>query len=207
MDIQIFDMEQGGDAWHLARLGIPTASEFSTVIAQPGPRGGEAKGRRTYLLKLLGERLTGEPAENYTNAHMERGKAMEAEARDLYCMVADTELQRVGFIRRGDAGCSPDSLIGDDGMLEVKTKLPHLQLDCILRDEVPPEHKAQLQGQLWIAGRQWVDLVSYWPGLPLFVKRVVRDGPYIAALDKAVAQFNVELNALGERISQRKKTA
>lgn len=206
MDIQVFDCEQGGEDWFACRLGIPTSSEFSTVMAK-GRGGGESKTRRTYMLKLLGERLTGQPAENYTNAHMERGKVMEAEARDLYQLVTGNECQQVGFIRCGDAGCSPDSLVGDDGMVEIKTKLPHLQLDCLLRDAVPPEHVDQLQGQLWISRREWVDFVSYWPCLDPFIKRVPRDEVAIKAISDAVQAFNADLVELADRIAQKRKAA
>lgn len=191
----LFDVEQGTDEWHRCRLGIPTASEFASVLAK-----GQGKMRRTYMLKLLGERLTGEPAESYSNAHMERGKVMEDEARKLYEFVHDTELTRVGFIRNGDKGCSPDSLIGENGMLEVKTKLPHLQLEAILSDRLPPEHVAQVQGQLWVAEREYVDFVSYWPKTPLFVKRVPRDEFYINELAAEVERFCAELDDLTERL-------
>lgn len=199
MELQIFDCEQGSPEWHSCRCGIPTASEFSTVLAK-GRGGGESVTRRKYLLTLIGQRLTGKVEEGYTNGHMERGKTMEEEARDLYSMVADIEPQRVGFMRRGDAGASPDSLIGTDGLLEIKTKLPHLQLECLLSDQVPTEHVAQIQGQLWIAAREWVDFVSYWPGIKLFRKRVYRDEAYIAKLKVAVDEFNNELLELLEKV-------
>ena len=89
-ELQIFECEQGSAEWFAARAGIPTASEFATVMARG--RGGESKTRRTYMLKLIGERLTGQPMESYTNAHMERGKVMEAEARDLYAMVRNASI-------------------------------------------------------------------------------------------------------------------
>jgi hypothetical protein len=206
MDVQIFDCEQGEPAWYAARLGIPTASEFDTVQAR-GKGGGESKIRRTYMLKLAGEILTGEPMYSYANEHMERGKEMEGEARNLYAMVTDLVPARVGFMRRGDAGASPDSLVGDDGLLEIKTKLPHLQLECLLNNEVPSEHRAQCQGQLWISGRQWVDFVSYWPGLPLFVKRMTRDELYIAKLREGINLFNNELRALVETVKAYKRAA
>lgn len=210
MELQIFECEQGSPDWHACRLGIPTASEFSTVLAGKGPRGGETreyKTRRTYMLKLAGERITGEPMYSYSNDHMERGKEMESEARDAYAFMTDNEPRRIGFLRRGDAGASPDSLIGDVGMLEIKTKLAHLQLECILSDELPSEHRAQCQGQLWIAGREWVDFVSYWPGLPLFVKRVFRDEEYISALAAAVRAFNAEMDDLIARVKQYQRAA
>lgn len=206
MELQIFNCEQGTPEWYAARAGIPTASEFDTVMAK-GRGNAESKTRRTYMLKLIGERLTGEPMWTYSNEHMERGKVMESEARDLYQMIAELECQQVGFLRRGDAGCSPDSLVGNDGMLEIKTKLPHLQLDCILYDELPAEHRAQCQGQLWIAEREWVDFVSYWPGLPLFAKRVFRDEPYIARLAEAVRVFNAEMEETIAKVQQYRRAA
>jgi hypothetical protein len=206
MELKVFNCEQGTPEWYQARAGIPTASEFDTVMAK-GRGGAESKTRRTYMLKLIGERLTKEPMWSYGNEHMVRGKEMEAEARDLYQMIAEVECQQVGFLRRGDAGCSPDSLIGDDGMLEIKTKLPHLQLDCILYDELPAEHRAQCQGQLWIAEREWVDFVSYWPGLPLFAKRVFRDEAYIARLAEAVRAFNAEMEETIAKVQQYRRAA
>jgi hypothetical protein len=197
--IETFDIEQGTDEWFRARMGIPTASEFSTVLAK-GKGDSESKTRRTYMLKLAGEVLTGEPMESYTNAHMERGKSMEDEARNFYSFKHDAELTRVGFVKNGSTGCSPDSLIGDNGMVEIKTKLPHLMIDCLLRDSFPADHKAQCQGGLWVTGREWIDLVIYWPGLPLFVKRATRDEAYIAELAKAVEQFNAELAETVKRV-------
>lgn len=197
--IEIFDCEQNSLEWRKARLGIPTASKFHTVMAS-GRGGGESKTRRDYLFKLLGERLTDEPMWEYNNEHMERGKEMESEARDLYEFHTDYDLTRVGFIRNGQAGCSPDSLIGANGMLEIKTKLAHLQCEVLLYDELPSEHRAQCQGQLWVAEREWLDFVSYWPKLPLFAKRVYRDEAYIKKIAEEVDRFNCELADLVERI-------
>lgn len=206
MELQIFNCDQGSQEWLACRAGIPTASEFDTVLAK-GKGGGESKTRRTYMLKLIGERLTGAPMYSYSNDHMERGKEMEDEARNLYSMVSDLEPVQIGFMRRGDAGASPDSLVGNDGLLEIKTKLAHLQLDVLLTDELPSEHRAQCQGQLWIAQREWVDFVSYWPGLPLFAKRVFRDESYIARLKVEVDAFNNELLETIERINKYKRAA
>lgn len=195
--IQIFDCEQGTPEWHACRLGIPTASEFKSILAK-----GEGKTRRTYMMKLLGERFTGEPAENYQNAHMDRGKEMEAEARDAYAFENSVTVKRVGFIRNGEVGCSPDSLIGDDGTVEIKTRMPHLQMELLVSGKLPPEHVAQIQGQLWVTGRAYCDFVSYWPRLPLFVKRVERDDAYIKTLAAEVDQFVFELNDLTEKLTR-----
>lgn len=199
MDLQIIDCTQGSPEWYAARAGIPTASMFDTVMAK-GRGGAESKTRRKYMLQLIGERLTGQPMESFSNDHTERGKAMEAEARDLYAMVRGVEPQQVGFMRRGNAGASPDSLIGTDGVLEVKTKLPHLQIEVLLANRLPPEHVAQVQGQLWISGRSWCDFVSYSPALPLFVLRVFRDEPYIARLAVEINEFNEDLAAVMKQV-------
>jgi hypothetical protein len=204
MGLEIIDCEQGSEAWFRSRMGIPTASEFKTIIGiKKDAR--EKVTRRTYLLKLAGEIITGEPAESFSNSHMDRGHAMEDEARNLYAFMTDVEPQRVGFVRNGLKGCSPDSLIDDPilgkrGVLEVKTKLPHLMIDCLLKDEFPPEHKAQCQGALWICEREWVDIAVYWPKLPLFVKRAYRDEAFIRDLSQAVDDFNSELAEMVERV-------
>lgn len=197
--MEIVTCDQGTEEWFRARMGIPTASEFATVLAK-GRGGGDSKTRQTYLYKLAGEIITGQPMENYSNAHMERGQAMEDEARTLYQFMADVDCERVGFIRSGRKGASPDSLVGADGMVEIKTKLPHLMIETLLRGEFPPEHKAQCQGQLWVAEREWIDIAVYWPGLPLFVTRATRDEPYIRELSDAVDAFNAELDTIVDRV-------
>lgn len=195
--MKIIDCEQNTDAWHRARMGIPTASEFKTVIGVKKDARDKVT-RRNYMLRLAGEILTGEPAETYANNHMERGHAMEDEARNLYCFMHDAEPQRVGFILNGQKGCSPDSLIGKDGVLEIKTALPHILIGYFLKDDFPPEHKAQCQGHLWVTGRDWIDIAVYWPRLPLFVKRAHRDDGYIATLAGAIKAFNEELQEIVE---------
>lgn len=187
--MEIFDCEQGTPEWRAARLGIPTASEFAAVKAK-----GEGKTRRTYMMKLIGELITGEPTEGFSNGHMDRGHEMEPDARNLYAFRLDVEPVQVGFIRNGRKGASPDSLVLDNGMCEIKTKLPHLQAEVLLADRLPPEHMAQLQGNLWVAEREWIDFVSYWPKMPLFVKRVYRDEIYIKNLAAEVDLFNAELD-------------
>lgn len=201
--MEIFDLEQGSGDWFSARLGIPTASEFATVLRDKS----DSKTRRTYLYKLAGEIITGEPMESYSSAHMERGKAMEGEAREAYAFIANVEPQRVGFIRNGRAGASPDSLIGANGLVEIKTKCAHAMVECILRNEFPPEHVAQCQGQLWITEREWIDIAVYWPGFPLFVKRAYRDEPYIKQLSEAVSEFNAELDEIVSRVLGQQRRA
>ncbi len=197
--MEIVTCEQGTPEWHQARVGIPTASEFQTLLMK-GKKGGESLTRKTYMRKLAGEIITGEPMWSFNNEHMERGKQWEAEARDLYAFLHDAEPQQVGFIRNGRKGASPDSLIGDRGGLEIKTRLAHLQIELLEDGEVPAEHIAQIQGCMWIADREWWDFVSFSPRLPLFVRRVERDDAFIGLLSQAVDQFNSELDELVERI-------
>lgn len=190
--IQIIDCEQGSPEWFSARMGIPTASEFSTVMAK-GKDGGASKTRADYLRKLAGEILTGEPMESYTNGHMERGKLQEDEARDLYALQYNVEPVRIGFVRNGNMGCSPDSFIGDDGGLEIKTALPHIQIERLRLGRLPPEHRHQVQGSIWTCERKRWTFVSYCPRLPLLVVPVERDDGFIAELAGAVTKFNAEL--------------
>ncbi len=127
---------------------------------------------------------------------------MEDEARNAYVFMQDAEPIKVGFIRNGDKGCSPDSLLNAAGLLEIKTKLPHLQLDVILSGQMPPEHMAQVQGQIWVAEREYCDFVSYWPKLPLFVQRVYRDDDYIKNLSAAVDSFLEDMEKLQAKIGK-----
>jgi hypothetical protein len=195
MPIEIINVEQGTPEWFKARAGIPTASEFSSVLAK-----GQGKTRRAYMLRLAGERITGEPGETFTSPAMERGRLMEDDARREYQFLFDADPVQVGFVRNQSAGCSPDSFLGDAGGIEIKTKRADLQIDVLLSDEVPSEHKAQLQGFLWVCEREWVDFISFWPGLPLFVKRVTRDEDYIKMLSDEVERFNQETDAIVAQI-------
>lgn len=204
MSIIVFDsLEQGTEEWFQARMGMPTASEFQCLLAK-GRGGGESKGRKTYLYKLAGERISGKPMEHYSNGYLERGHAMEDEARALYELTAECDVKRVGFVRNDlfRAGASPDGFVGDDGLIEIKTKAPHLQLELLESGELPGEHRAQCQGAMWVSGRQWVDFVSYFTGMPPFILRVDRDERYIAELAVAVKEFNEELDALVARYKQ-----
>ncbi|MDQ0505995.1 hypothetical protein QOZ94_002799 [Xanthobacter agilis] len=168
---------------------------FKAILAK-----GEGKTRRTYMLKLAAEIITGEPGDGLSTEDMERGHIMEPEARNFYAFQKDVEPELVGFIRNGQKGCSPDSLIGADGALEIKTKKPPLMIECLLKDEFPAEHKAQCQGVLWVAEREWIDICVYWPKLQPFIKRAYRDELYIASMSKAVDDFNSELSELVERV-------
>lgn len=199
MPLEFFDFEQNSPQWLECRRGLPTASMFGTVIGK-GRDGGASTTRKTYLHKLAGEVVTGELSESFSNRHTERGHEHELAARDAYAFLHDVEPVQVGFARNGRAGASPDALIGENGALEIKSKVPHLLIEAMLRGSFPPEHKAQVQGQLWILEREWADLAIYWPGMPLVEYRAPRDEDYIARLAAAVDVFNEELDLIVERI-------
>src|SRR5882762_476983 len=122
MPIEIIDCEQRSEEWFKVRMGIPTASMFGVILAQSDER----KGRASYMRKLAGEIITKIPMESYTNDDMERGNQQEPEILARYQFEQDTEVHHVGFIKNGNKGCSPDGLLGDDGMVQIKSAAPHV---------------------------------------------------------------------------------
>ena len=193
--IEILNFPQNSSEWFEARRGIPTASEFGSILAK-----GEGKTRASYMRKLAAEIITGEIGESFTSPAMDRGKEMEAEARKYYAFLTDSEPELVGFIRNGNKGGSPDSLIGDNGLLEIKTMRGDVLIEVIMKDEFPNVHKAQCQGNLLVSEREWIDLQVYWPKMPRFCKRAYRDEAYLRTLASEVDRFSDELATLVERI-------
>ncbi|WP_189514706.1 lambda exonuclease family protein [Kushneria pakistanensis] len=193
--MQILTLEQGTPEWHTARLGIVTMSELKTLLMKGKGPSNFGAGALSYMHQLIGERITGESADAFQgNAHTQRGHALEPMARELYSEVTgNTRLEQVGIILNHSAGYSPDSLVGSDGLIEVKTKLPKYQIELLLADKLPQEHLAQCQGGLWVSEREWIDFVSYWPGMPLFVKRAYRDEALIRNIAERVEKFYQEL--------------
>jgi len=192
------DVEQGSDEWRQLRLGIPTSSMFKVLMTKTE----EKKGRTTYLHKLAGEQITGEPMENFTNDAMEDGKAKEPLLREDYTFYRGSEPRQVGFIRSGKCGCSPDGLIGDAGLLDIKRAAPHVLIAMRLRwladpTYFPSEHYAQCQGGLMVSGRTWCDLLVGYPKMkPPLIMRTWRDELYIQQLRDAVDLFELELRRL-----------
>lgn len=196
LSIQIFDCEQGTPEWFDCRKGIPTSSEFSTVMAK-GKDGGASITRAKYMRQLAGEIHTGEPApEGYTNAFMDRGHELENEARTLYAFMKDAEPRRVGFVKNGRAGCSPDSLIGERSGLEIKVAIPAVQIERLQRNDLPPEHKAQVQGSMWVTNRPTWEFMSYCPKMPPLLLTIQREDEYIANLVRSVTAFTEELDMM-----------
>ena len=191
-------MIQGSEEWFQARCGKATASEFVCVLAK-----GQGKTRSAYLRRVVAERLTGKPVETYRNGHMGRGEEQEPFGRLDYEAHTGNMVQEVGFIDHEElaAGCSPDGLIDEDGGVEIKSVIATVQVDTILSGGYPPEHKAQVQGNLWITKRKWWDFCSYCPDmreerLRRYIHRVQRDEAYIRALEAEVRKFLSEADQL-----------
>lgn len=186
----ITEIEQGTPEWLALRLGIITCSELECLLVNGKGESGFGAGAFTYMNTLIGERITEEAADPFTgNKHTERGHELEGIARGLYESQVDVSTSQVGIILNHGIGYSPDSLVGANGLTEIKTKLPKFQVEVILSGEIPKEHVAQCQGGLWVSEREWIDFVCYWPGMPLFIKRAYRDEVMIRKLSERVKTF------------------
>ncbi len=189
---------QGSDEWKAMRLGKVTASRVSDVIAKT--KSGPAASRANYAAQLIAERLTGTPAESYTNAAMQHGTETEPEARSAYEFYQGVTVQEIAFVAHpkiDQAGCSPDGLVGDDGLVEIKAPNTSTHLETLLGQSVPGKYITQIQFQLACTGRKWCDFVSFDPRMPenmrLFIKRVDRDDAKIKELEMEIASFLLEL--------------
>lgn len=194
---EIIECVQGDDVWHEHRRGRPTSSRYPDILAQ-----GEGKMRAKYRRQIAGEIMTGELMETYSNEKMDRGKEHEPDLRARYAFENNCDVEKIGFVKMNpqlcDTGCSPDGLVGPDGMVEFKSMEPHLLIE-LLEKEKPPiaaGHMAQVQGGMWIMERKWTDLVIGWPKLPLLIRRVPRDEAFIARLIHELKLFNVEVAQL-----------
>ena len=200
--MNIIDCIQGTPEWFAARCGKVTASRIADLMATL-KSGGEAAGRKNYRAQLVVERMTGQPTDSYTNGAMQWGIDNEASARDAYSFVSGNTVEEIGFIDHPEipmSGCSPDGLIGGDGMVEIKCGNTATHIDWMLAGIVPAEHQKQMQWQMDCAGRQWCDFVSYDPRMPidlqLFVCRLHRDDNRIAEMRAAVIAFLAEVDAM-----------
>ena len=182
-------LEQGTDEWHAARAGIVTMSALDAVLVNGRGESGFGVGAFTYMNELIGERFTGRPVVNFSSASTQRGHDDEPVARELYEIETDSKVENVSIILNHGCGYSPDGLVGNDGLIEIKSKLPKFQVAILLENEVPKEHEAQIYGGLWCAEREWLDFVSYCEGMPLFIKRVYRDEAKIRNIAERVKIF------------------
>lgn len=189
MGLTVLDVEQGSDEWHAARCGIVTASVVGQLVTARTLKIAANDTSRGLTAQLVAERITGYSEPIRTSADMERGTLDEPYARDVYSK-HHAPATRAGFMVRDDwgwrLGYSPDGLVGDDGLIEIKSRKQKIQLATILADTVPAENMAQIQCGLLVSGRDWCDYVSYCGGMPLYVRRVLPDAAWHEAIIAAV---------------------
>ncbi len=193
MSLEVFnELEQGTDEWLAARCGIVTASVVGQLITPKTIKPATNDYSRGLTMTLAAERITGHVEPMQVSSAMERGTLDEPYARDIYSEHFAPAVE-VGFMvrerREFRLGYSPDGLVGDDGLIEIKSRNQKIQLATILADEVPLANMAQCQAGLLVSGREWLDYVSYSGGMPLYVKRVLPDPRWFAAIIEAVADF------------------
>ncbi len=201
--MRIVQCEQGSREWIEARLGIPTASCFDKILTASGALSGQSD---KYMAKLLAEWFLGEPVDERESQFMERGTALEPQALAAYEFDRSVDVQRVGFCLRDDGavGASPDGLVGDDGAVEVKTPAAQTHMLYMIGG-ITHEYRVQVQGQLWITGRKWCDLLAYNPVLPSVTVRFERDEEYIKTLAESVDKFIGKLEAAKDRLSDKRE--
>jgi len=198
-------MEQRTEEWFQARLGKVTASRVADVLAKI--KSGESASRRNYKIQLVSERLTGEKQETYINQAMQDGIDREFYARERYVQQFG-EVEEVGFVKHPtlEAGASPDGMVGDDGIIEIKCPMGSTHTETLMTQDVPSRYIPQIQFQLLVTGRKWCDFVSYNPMFPehlqVFVKRVEADPVYQKELESEVKQFLSEVDNVINKLKE-----
>ena len=190
------NMEQRSPEWYAVRLGKVTGSQVSAVLAKR-----DSATRANYLSELVVERLTNQQAEFFMNDAMQWGVDTEPQARMAYEAHKGVLVDEIGFVNHvaiSNFGCSPDGLVGLDGLIEIKCPNSKTHIDTVLSKKAPTKYIPQMMAQMACTGRKWCDFVSFDPRLPedlqLFVVRVDRDDQYIANLEKEVSAFLAEVD-------------
>jgi len=193
-------MDQRTPEWYAARLGKVTASRVADIVAKT--KTGYSTSRMNYMAELICERLTGMQGASYASAAMQWGVETEPQARSAYEGATGSLVIELGFAPHNAilmAGASPDGLVGDDGLVEIKCPITATHIETLLGQSVPSRYNTQMQWQMACTGRKWCDFVSYDPRMPekmrLFTKRVERDNVAIAELEREVVNFLNELEA------------
>ena len=191
---------QGTPEWQTARLGIPTSSNFDKLITT---KGDQSKSRLKYMYQLAAERITGVKEETYQNGAMQRGIQMEEEARNMYELITGNTVTIVGVCypnKKKPYGCSPDGLVGDDGAIEIKCPTSAVHVGYLLEGALPTDYIQQIQGQLLVTGRKWVDFFSFYPNLKPLLIRVTPDEKFQKALAVELNKFVSELDEITKKI-------
>lgn len=191
------DVAQHTDEWLALRCGLLTASELKNIITPVKLEYASNDQERTHLYELAGQRITGYVEPSYLGPDMERGMEEEGEARALY-MQKYAPVLMTGFMTNDKwgftLGFSPDGLVGDDGIIEIKSRRNKFQIQTIIKDLMPVEHRIQVQAGLLVSGRKWCDFISYSGGLHLYVKRIHADEEVQTAIIAAAGQFYTKLD-------------
>jgi YqaJ-like viral recombinase domain. len=199
------DLEQGSDEWLDARRGMITASTIGRLITPKTIKPAGNPDSRALIAELAAERITGWSEFVYVNADMQRGVDDEPRARDLYSEKYEP-VTEIGFLVEDDLGgrglklgFSPDGLVGDPGLIEVKSRKPKKHLETILSGDVPPENMAQVQAGLLVSRREWCDYISYCGGLPMWRVRVFPDPRWVEAIIATVEQAELAIESMVNR--------
>ena len=205
--VEATKIEQGSDAWKALRAGKVTASRVADVLSKI--KSGESAGRKNYRMDLVAERLTGKPADSFTNSAMQWGTEQEPFARIAYETHKGLFVEQVPFVDHPTIewfGCSPDGLVGEDGLLEIKCPNTTTHLEYLQDGKPPSKYIPQMMAQMACTGRKWCDFASFDPRLPedlqLFVVRLNSDDAYIQEMEAEVKQF---LNEVDATLSQLKR--
>jgi putative phage-type endonuclease len=192
-------MEQGSDEWKHIRLGKLTASRVSDMMAKT--KTGWGASQANLMAQLIVERLTGQPQESYTNAAMQWGNDREPEARAAYAFMRDIDVAQEAFVDHptiANAGASPDGLVGDDGLLEIKCPNSATHIDYLLSDKIDDKYIKQMQWQMACTGRKWCDWMTYDPRMPtnlqIKIVRVDRDDAMISEIEAEGIKFLAEID-------------
>jgi len=200
----IENIDQGSSEWHELRLGKITASRMSDVLSK-GRGSAPSKTAETYMMELLAEKLTGEPKPFFENDAMRWGTETEPQARAMYELKSGYDVKEVAFIERNDfVGVSPDGLITECGMLEIKCPTTITQIKRALTDDYSKDYYTQIQCQLWVAEREWCDFVSFDPRLDVeagyLLQRVARNEDFIGDMRIKTEAFIERMNDFYERL-------
>lgn len=194
------DIEQGTPEWDGIRRGMITASAIKVLVTPTG-KAANNDSSRAYLHQLLAERITGTSEAGYYSDDMARGHILEPLARDFYSRHY-APVKQCGFIIKnyGDfsIGYSPDGLVGGDGLIEIKCRLSKHHINTILQGQIPSEYVTQVQTGLAVSNREWIDYISFTPGLPFFTVRNYRDEKLIKAIEEAACEGEQKISATNE---------
>lgn len=201
-------MDQRTDEWFAARVGKVTASKVADVVART--RNGWGASRANYMAQIIAERLTGQPADSYTNAAMQWGIEIEPDARAAYEFYTDSAVEEVGFVdhpRIAMSGASPDGRVGDSGLVEIKCPNTATHIDTLLNGTIPDKYIKQMLWQMACEERDWCDFVSFDPRMPeehrIWIERIERDDDAIMYLETAVSEFLAEVDEKIKKLNER----